>query len=59
MKKIIIIFILMAFFPLKVSANTNYKTLLNNVDTIQLNKYWHHFMDKWSYIPNTTNIVHL
>jgi len=35
-----------------------YKTLLNNVDTIQLNKYWHHFMDKWSYIPDTTNIVH-
>ena len=35
-----------------------YKTLLNEVATIKLDNTWHHFMDKWNYIPHSTNIVH-
>ena len=35
-----------------------YKTMLNNIETLKLNPIWHHFMDKWNYIPHDVNIVH-
>ena len=35
-----------------------YKTLKHEVETIKLNSDWHHFMDKWNYIPHTVNFVH-
>ena len=35
-----------------------YKTMSNKVKTKKLNKTWHHFMDKWNYIPFGTNFVH-
>lgn len=36
-----------------------YKTIKNNVHCINLEKKWHHFMDKWNYIPRDTNLVHV
>ena len=35
-----------------------YKTLKYQVETIKLKSDWHHFMDKWNYIPHTVNFVH-
>jgi hypothetical protein len=31
----------------------------NNVNKQWLDDKWHHFMDKWNYIPKQTNIVHV
>ncbi len=35
-----------------------YKTMSNKVKTLKLDPTWHHFMDKWNYIPHDVNIVH-
>jgi len=35
-----------------------YKTIKNNVKCINLKSNWHHFMDRWNYIPKDTNLVH-
>ncbi len=37
----------------------SYKMQLNNVSKQWLSDDWHHFMDKWNYIPVNTNIVHV
>ncbi|MEJ6809391.1 MAG: hypothetical protein QNK69_03640 [Amylibacter sp.] len=37
----------------------SYKTEINSLPTQFLDDRWHHFMDKWNYIPNGTNIVHV
>ena len=31
----------------------------NNVSKQWLDEKWHHFMDKWNYIPESTNLVHV
>jgi len=31
----------------------------NNVNKQWLDDKWHHFMDKWNYVPKETNIVHV
>ena len=36
----------------------SYKMEINNVSVQYLTEEWHHFMDKWTYIPKNTNIVH-
>jgi len=36
-----------------------YKTIINKVECQLLTADWHHFMDKWSYIPENTNLVHV
>ena len=36
----------------------SYKMEINSVNVQLLTNDWHHFMDKWNYIPNNTNIVH-
>lgn len=36
-----------------------YKMIANNVNRQLLSEDWHHFMDKWSYIPDNTNLVHV
>ena len=36
-----------------------YKTVKNNVKVVNLDESWHHFMDKWNYIPKNTNLVHV
>lgn len=36
-----------------------YKMILNDVKEQILTPDWHHFMDKWSYIPTDTNFVHV
>lgn len=36
----------------------SYKMEINNVNKQYLTEDWHHFMDKWNYIPGKTNIVH-
>lgn len=36
-----------------------YKTIKNNVKCINLKSNWHHFMDKWNYIPKGTDLVHV
>ena len=36
-----------------------YKTIKNKVNCIKLDPKWHHFMDKWNYIPKDTNLVHM
>jgi hypothetical protein len=35
-----------------------YKTFTNNVPFVTLDNGWHHFMDKWSYIPPSAKFVH-
>jgi len=35
-----------------------YKMISNNVEYNKLSPSWHHFMDKYSYIPKGTKIVH-
>ncbi len=37
----------------------SYKMEINNVSVQYLTEEWHHFMDKWNYIPKYTNIVHV
>ena len=37
----------------------SYKVKMNNVVTQLLTSDWHHFMDRWNYIPAETNIVHV
>lgn len=37
----------------------SYKMEMNDVNVQFLTDKWHHFMDKWNYIPNDTNIVHV
>ena len=37
----------------------SYKMRLNNVSKQWLSDDWHHFMDKWNYVPVNTNIVHV
>lgn len=37
----------------------SYKMSMNNLDKQWLSEDWHHFMDKWSYIPEGTNFVHV
>ena len=37
----------------------SYKMERNNVSVQYLTEEWHHFMDKWNYIPSCTNIVHV
>jgi len=37
----------------------SYKVKINNVVTQFLTSDWHHFMDRWNYIPSETNIVHV
>ena len=36
-----------------------YKTIKNKVPFLKLDPKWHHFMDKWNYIPKETNLVHM
>lgn len=36
-----------------------YKMIINNVKEQTLTSDWHHFMDKWSYIPKETKLVHV
>lgn len=36
-----------------------YKMILNEVKKQELTEDWHHFMDKWNYIPSNTNLVHV
>lgn len=35
-----------------------YKTLSQNIPYQQLSKQWHFFMDKWSYIPKDSKLIH-
>jgi len=37
----------------------SYKVQMNNVPIQLLTSEWHHFMDRWNYIPSGTNIVHV
>jgi len=37
----------------------SYKVEINNIVPQLLTNDWHHFMDKWNYIPTETNIVHV
>lgn len=37
----------------------SYKMEINNISVQYLTEEWHHFMDKWNYIPKYTNIVHV
>lgn len=37
----------------------SYKMEINNVSAQYLIGEWHHFMDKWNYIPKHTKIVHV
>jgi hypothetical protein len=37
----------------------SYKMKINNVNQQWLTPEWHHFMDKWNYIPANTNLVHV
>ena len=36
-----------------------YKTIKNQVKCVNLQSNWHHFMDKWNYIPKGTDLVHV
>lgn len=36
-----------------------FKTVQNEVPVQLLNEQWHHFMDKWNYIPDNTSLVHV
>jgi len=35
-----------------------YKTIINKVEWQEIGPSWHHFMDKWDYIPKDTNLIH-
>ncbi len=37
----------------------SYKMSINKVEKQWLNEKWHHFMDKWNYVPKGTNLVHV
>ena len=37
----------------------SYRMEMNNLTPQLLTEDWHHFMDKWNYIPPHTNIVHV
>ena len=37
----------------------SYRMKMNSVPSQLLTPEWHHFMDKWDYVPQQTNIVHV
>lgn len=37
----------------------SYKTKINKVENQWLTEDWHHFMDKWDYIPRDTKFIHV